>query len=63
MKLLFASILLVAAFLVGYQMGRQPDSPDIVGWAERTYHQAADAGEKVVAAVQTEAKSKTSDPR
>lgn len=36
MRLLFVVILLGAVFLGGYQTGRQPNSPDIIGMAKET---------------------------
>ncbi len=38
MKKLIALILLSSAFLGGYYLGHQPDSPDIFGWAGDAYH-------------------------
>ncbi len=32
MRRLFTIILLLAAFLGGYHLGRKPDSPDVIGW-------------------------------
>lgn len=35
MKKLFLMLLLSAAFLGGYDLGRRPDSPDIIGLARK----------------------------
>ena len=32
MKKILILALLAAAFLFGYDLGRSPDSPDVVGW-------------------------------
>ena len=51
MKKLLLLILLTGAFLGGYHLGRQPNSPDIFAWAQKTYNQAVDAGHQLSAAV------------
>lgn len=51
MKRLLLLILLSGAFLGGYYLGRQPNSPDIFAWAQKTYHQAADVGHQLSAAL------------
>ena len=57
MKTMILLILLGAAFLGGYYLGQQPDSPDIFGWASKTYHQVSAAGREVTAALGVSAKS------
>lgn len=51
MKTIFLLIVLTAAFLGGYYLGQQPDSPDIFGMAGKAYRQASDIGHQVSAAV------------
>ena len=51
MKKLLLLILLTGAFLGGYYLGRQPNSPDIFAWAQNTYNQAVDVGHQLSAAV------------
>lgn len=46
---LFATIVLAAAFLGGYYLGRKPQSPDIFAWAQRTYRRAAEVGGRLSA--------------
>jgi hypothetical protein len=45
---LIGLILLSAAFLGGYWCGRQPGSPDVFAWLQRTLPQVAEAGERIV---------------
>ena len=51
MKKLIFIVLLAAAFVGGYHLGRQPGSPDIVGWGRDVYDQASGAGQHVAAAL------------
>ena len=53
-KKLFILMLLSGAFLGGYYLGYQPDSPDIFAWAKDTYNQANDAGSKLSAIMNDE---------
>lgn len=53
-KRLFIMMLLSGAFLGGYYFGHQPDSPDIFAWAQDTYGQANDAGNKLSAIINGE---------
>jgi len=43
-------VLLGAAFLGGYYLGRKPGSPDIFRYADDVYRQAGQAGRKLTAA-------------
>ena len=51
MKKVILLALLLGAFLGGYYLGQQPNSPDVFGWADTVYHRVVDAGEQVVLAV------------
>ena len=48
MKRLLAVSWLVFAFLGGYYLGRQPDSPDILRAGARLAHKAVQAGRELV---------------
>ncbi len=48
MRKLFTLILLAAAFVGGYHLGRQPDSPDIIAWGKDACVQAADVTKQVI---------------
>jgi hypothetical protein len=50
-KKLLILIVLSATFLLGYDMGRAKDSPDIVGWLKVKSAQAYVMGKDVIAAV------------
>lgn len=54
MKTLITLILLAAAFLGGYHLGHQPNSPDVIAWAQQTYKQATAAGQQLVAVANKE---------
>ena len=54
MRLTLAFILLSAAFLGGYYLGHLPNSPDIFGWAQKTYAQGSDAYQKLSSVVKGE---------
>lgn len=41
-------LLLVAAFLGGYHVGRLPGAPDVFAWADQTFQQARQAAGKAV---------------
>jgi len=41
MKRLFLTILLLGVFFGGYCLGRRPGSPDVIGWARRSYQRAS----------------------
>ena len=49
MRKLITFILLAAAFVGGYHLGRQPDSPDLFAWAQQAYQQASQAGRQILA--------------
>jgi hypothetical protein len=51
MKKVIILTLLLGAFLGGYYLGHQPNSPDVFGWADKVYHRVVDAGKQVVSAV------------
>jgi len=51
MRRLLVFLLLAAAFVGGYHVGRQPGSPDIIGWAQDAYPHVVEAGRDVVQAV------------
>ena len=57
MKNILILIVLTATFLFGYNLGRSPDSPDIVGWLRSTSSKAYDVGKDVVVAVSEKSKS------
>ena len=59
MKSLLILTVLAAAFLFGYDLGRSPDSPDVVGWLKATSSKAYIAGKDVVATVSEKSKSMT----
>jgi hypothetical protein len=54
MKKLLTLILLSGVFLFGYYVGRLPGAPDLVPYAQKTYHQAAAAYRCVDAFVRQE---------
>jgi hypothetical protein len=51
MKNLLILIVLAATFLFGYDLGRSPDSPDLVGWLKVKSGEAYVIGKDVVATV------------
>ncbi len=53
MKKIIALILLSGAFLGGYQLGRKPDSPDLIGWLGRAYARAVSTGRDAYHAVES----------
>ena len=57
MKNLLILAVLAATFLFGYDLGRAPDSPDLVGWLKVTSKKAYVVGKDVVAAVSEKSKS------
>ena len=57
MKNLLILAVLAATFLLGYDLGRSPDSPDVVGWLKTTSREAYIVGKDVVAAVSEKSKS------
>ena len=54
MRKIITLTLLAVAFLGGYYLGHQPESPDIFTWAEETYAQLSKPDNQVVAGVQTQ---------
>lgn len=48
MRRLITTFLLLVAFLGGYYLGRQPESPDIFAWARGAYHQVDQATQEIV---------------
>jgi len=60
MKTLLTLIVLSATFLFGYDMGRAPDSPDIVGWLKVKSNQAYVLGKDLIASVSDESGSESS---
>jgi len=50
MRRLLVIIFMLGAFLGGYQLGRQPGSPDLIGWARKNYPKVAQAGRDIIAA-------------
>lgn len=36
-KNVFLGLVLSAVFLAGYQLGRRPDSPDVIGWLQARF--------------------------
>ncbi|MFP4140815.1 MAG: hypothetical protein ACOCWV_01890 [Planctomycetota bacterium] len=48
MKRLCTLIVIGATFLGGYHLGRLPDSPDLIGWGQRTIDRTAEVCRKVV---------------
>lgn len=57
MKTLLTLTILTATFLFGYNLGRSPGSPDVVGWLRDTSSKAYVVGKDVVAAVSEKSKS------
>lgn len=57
MKTLLTLVVLAGVFLLGYDRGRAPDSPDLVGWVKTTSRQAYALGKDVAAAVSEKSKS------
>ncbi len=51
-RLLLLLVLLVTG-LGGYTLGQRPDSPDLFGWADRSYKKATAAG-KVISGAGTD---------
>lgn len=62
MRKIIGLILLSAAFLGGYWCGRQPGSPDIFAWLQRTMPQVAQAGEKIIIEFRQAQASAAKDP-
>jgi hypothetical protein len=54
MKTLILLIVLAAAFLGGYYLGHQPDSPDIFGQAQKVYQRVSAAGQQFAAALEAQ---------
>lgn len=48
MKRLCTLIVIGATFLGGYYLGRLPDSPDLIGWGQRTIDRTATVCRQVV---------------
>jgi len=59
MKTILTLIVLSAVFLFGYDCGRKPDSPDVVGWLKVKSAEAYDMGKDLIAAVSDESKSES----
>jgi hypothetical protein len=57
MKSLLILAVLAATFLFGYDLGRSPDSPDLIGWLRVKSQEAYVVGKDVVAAVSEKSKS------
>ena len=57
MKNILILALLAAAFLFGYDLGRAPGSPDVVGWLKVKSGEAYVVGKDVFAAVSEKSKS------
>jgi len=55
MKRLLISMLLAGAFLGGYYLGHEPDSPDIFGWAKKTYARLSDRQDETTGRAQAPA--------
>jgi len=51
MRRILTLLLMGATFLGGYHLGRQPNSPDVVGWAQANAPRVAEAGREVAAAL------------
>jgi hypothetical protein len=51
MKKLIVLILMAATFLGGYHLGRQPNSPDVIGQLQAAWDQAVKLGGEVAAMV------------
>jgi len=54
MKRLLGVVLLAAAFLGGYHLGRMPGSPDVIGTAREVFQEAAGVVEEVAPVVEEE---------
>ena len=59
MKNILILAVLAATFLFGYDLGRSPDSPDLVGWLKVKSQEAYVIGKDMVAAVSEKSKSMT----
>lgn len=57
MKSLLTLAVLAATFLFGYNLGRSPNSPDVVGWLKTTSSKAYVVGKDVVATVSEKSRS------
>ncbi|MBL7221978.1 MAG: hypothetical protein ISS69_17860 [Phycisphaerae bacterium] len=57
MKNILILAVLAATFLFGYDRGRAPDSPDIVGWLRATSRKIYVVGKDVAATVSEKSKS------
>jgi hypothetical protein len=53
MKKMIALILLSGAFLGGYELGRKPDSPDLIGWLGRACARVVTTGRDAYRAVES----------
>jgi len=42
------SVMVTGAFLGGYRLGQNPNSPDVFGMASKSYAFAAEAGKRLV---------------
>ena len=56
MKNILILAVLAATFLFGYDRGRAPDSPDLVGWLKATSRKAYVVGKDMVATVSEKSK-------
>ena len=57
MKNLLILAVLSATFLFGYNLGRSPGSPDVVGWLKATSRKIYVVGKDVAATVSEKSKS------
>ncbi len=55
MKRLLIAMIVLAAFLGGYELGRRPGSPDVIGWVRRAFDSAADTGRQLASAFRNDA--------
>jgi len=60
MKSILTLIVLSAVFVLGYDMGRAEDSPDLVGWLKVKSNQAYVIGKDLIANVSDESQSESS---
>ncbi len=59
MKSILTLIVLSATFLFGYDLGRRPESPDLVGWLKVKSSEAYVIGKDLVAAVSDDSESES----
>lgn len=59
MKSILILIVLSATFLFGYDMGRAPESPDLVGWLKVKSDQAYVFGKDLLAKVSDDSDNKS----